>query len=856
MSSYLTSLVTAAERDQTYWESIRDDSNPVHISGTASFYVRFLERIINGLNAISSYHTPEEFVARFLERTHFFSLQEKEFRPCAEQFVQEMVASGNAPDMHLSKSALIESTVEKMTRWYYILDAYDTRLFQQNKEIVQDLVAYDLTTIFHPGNLDAALVRTYADQFDTTYPLDSVFLVVGKALGLPESFIWFLIFKYHIPDGWDGYGNVGELFDTLPTLKEILTRIQHAPTYRKDIRHARYEALTTQLARTFRKDLASFRIYQKAEQKAAEILAFKKMENLSKTEIQHLAKQIRTAINTVPQFPSSGYDEASVDRYLVEKLTLWQHLVSEYRKEERLTEDERTILLACMRHDLLRVFSDTTMDKEIMNTAHRIYSQDRSVFLIISGLSLKMSHKMVRSLIFSTYLPQWKQNPSPQEARSWSPYLDTAVSSIAHTYHLFETIPKGRYARLTKGFTSFYCVKKAIETYLDHEYEERAGSIPERTNSLYQRLFRKQNGSTEQQLAHLEELITRVPKRVDEDTFDEILYLVMRRDMHQHRTKHLDTFLEQEEQRDSILKRIFHRFDAFTFNRIMNRNSAGLANLFGTKGFIIIIEAYLVGSGLEYLLNEGVLYGVSFLVNLGQFVSDLFLTTAPLDPATIIPVAHGETEEVLIDLSLSALARGWEMMAWWKTFISLLIPILLMFLITAYNYIFHKLNRTYNRKKSFQSLASFTTRWIHGESKHKIFLWQPRQGNLLFEFFKTGLLAIQIFFIIQILNYIGFEPTQIGLFFFLLSTICLSAYQGNKLKDEVTLGQAENISDTVRDLVFIPLIEMGRFLSGQAKNLNFIPWLVKAGVEPLYRPLVMFLQSFISFQKEKKDELL
>jgi hypothetical protein len=194
-------------------------------------------------------------------------------------------------------------------------------------------------------------------------------------------------------------------------------------------------------------------------------------------------------------------------------------------------------------------------------------------------------------------------------------------------------------------------------------------------------------------------------------------------------------------------------------------------------------------------------------------------------------------------------------MDWGKTFLSLLIPIILMFLITSYNYAFFKLNREDNRDRSFKRLSASIKRWIE-KKKIRVSLTRKREFSIFFESFKVFLLLLETFYIIAILYALGFAPTQLALFFFLLSTICLSAYQGNKLKDEVTLGTSETISDTVRDFIFIPIIELGKFLGGQAKSINFIPWLDKTGVEPLYRLMIRIFQSFISFQREKKEEII
>jgi hypothetical protein len=434
--------------------------------------------------------------------------------------------------------------------------------------------------------------------------------------------------------------------------------------------------------------------------------------------------------------------------------------------------------------------------------------------------------------------------------------FEPVLEQIKGAFKRFKKLPKSQYARLTRAFTSYYTIKKIIELYYDNEYAEEYADPEERIDSLYKRYIKKKTtNEPREQVKALFQRVQRNSKHMDEDDFDEVMYYYMKSDMDLQGTQQFDEYLSHDSNREKLQGVVFQRYDEFVFKRIMNRNYAGLANLFGTKGFIILIEAYLIGSGIEYLINHTIIYVVSNLSGIGSFITDLFLSTQALVFSSYFQPPEKPLAPDTFNFSLDAFVSGWSMLDWGRTFLSLFIPILFMMLITLYNGFFHMVNRRRSRQKSFQALKHMTKRWLSG-ARHTVHFSSKKRGFFLFEVFRIAILLAEVYAILVFLSLLGFEPTQIGLFFFLLSTICLSAYQGNKLKDEVTLGQSEMITDTIRDMLFIPILEIGRFLSGSAKSVNFIPWLVREGVEPLYKPVVMVLQSFITFQKEKKDELL
>lgn len=836
-STVVRELVAAAQKDYQYWQSIRDETITSDVHNAIAFYAQFFEQISNGLNSVYPYHHAEQYIARYHERIHFFALQEQDFGPAADNLVEEMVTSGYAPVSNLNQDQVSATIQQKWKRWYFLLDRLSAQDFKRYKDRIFQILTYDVTSVFHPGNLDARLLEAYAQQFTTDADLYAFYSLLGEELRLPSGFVRYLFWKASFPADWDSQAHHEQIAELKPKLQHIIRTSSEKQSSVSSIRAfvlAQKKYITT----TFQPSLKLLPAYEQAVETLQRLLTPSIIMG-DETTRKQFAVQAVASLCALPGNPIQAFDEVSVMQYMLEKLKRWQHL---------MLDDQKRVCISFMAHDILRVFYERDLDTYLITTCHYQQLNEESILRIIAGRSLKYSDTFISYALFTRRFQNWQDSFDLGQADSLSPQLLAALQHVETAFTTFEKIPKNRYAGLMKNYTAFFAVKKVLEVYF--EGKDSIGSPRERLEELYRQLAKSKanvDASLEEMSAYLSDYLLKKPKVLNESIFDEVLYCILWHAVQSSESKRLSSLLEDDATRNQYLQLIYYRFDAFTFNRIMATNYAGLANLFGTKGFIILIEAYLIGSGIEHVINYfvegsvGTVYGV--------------FANVPFADGSFISPKLSETFNTSFNFALSAFNQGWLAMDWGKTFLSLLIPIVLMLLITSYNYAFFKLNREDNRNKSFKRLSASIKRWIENKTI-RVNLTKKREFSIFFESFKAFLLLLETFYIIAMLYALGFAPTQLALFFFLLSTICLSAYQGNKLKDEVTLGTSETISDTIRDFIFIPIIELGKFLGGQAKSINFIPWLVKTGVEPLYRFVIRIFQSFISFQREKKEEII
>ncbi len=836
-STVLRELVAAAQKDYLYWQSIRDETTTSDVHNAIAFYAQFFEQISNGLNSVYPYHAAEQYIARYHERIHFFALQEQEFAPAADRLVEEMVTSGYSPVANLNQEQVSATIQQKWKRWYFLLDRLSAQDFKRYKQIIFQVITYDITSVFHPGSLDARLLEAYTQQFTTDADLYAFYSLLGEALRLPESFVRYLFWKASFPSDWDSADDPEQIKSFKPQLQQIIRTSAEKTGGLKSFRSF-ISAQKKYVTVTYQQSLKLIPAYQEAVETLQSLLTPSVITGDQNARDQFAAHAV-TRLTALAGNPIQAFDEASVMQYLVEKVKRWQHL---------LLDEQKRVCISFMAHDMLRVFYERDLDTYLIATCQYQQLNEESILRIIAGRSLKYSDTFISYILFTRRFQKWQDSFDLSQADTLSPQFLAALQHVEFAFTTFEKLPKNRYAGLMKNYTAFFAVKKIIEVYF--EGKDAVGSPRERLEELYRQLAKskaKEDATADEISVYLKEYLTKKPKVLSESTFDEALYCILWQAVQTSESKELTPLLEDDATRDEYLQLIYYRFDAYTFNRIMATNYAGLANLFGTKGFIILIEAYLIGSGIEHVINYFVEGSVGTVYSI--------FANLPFADGSFVSPKLMETFNTSFNFALNAFNEGWLQMDWGKTFLSLLIPIILMFLITSYNYAFFKLNREDNRDRSFKRLSASIKRWIEKKTI-RVNLTRKREFSIFFESFKAFLLLLETFYIIAILYALGFAPTQIALFFFLLSTICLSAYQGNKLKDEVTLGTSETISDTVRDFIFIPIIELGKFLGGQAKSINFIPWLVKTGVEPLYRFVIRIFQSFISFQREKKEEII
>lgn len=141
------------------------------------------------------------------------------------------------------------------------------------------------------------------------------------------------------------------------------------------------------------------------------------------------------------------------------------------------------------------------------------------------------------------------------------------------------------------------------------------------------------------------------------------------------------------------------------------------------------------------------------------------------------------------------------------------------------------------------------------------FAWQPPvRGSFLLNSFRIiYLLAFAITFgtIIGILNFLlHFNPVSITIFLFFLCVVALFGYAIRRSALELsTVGRGENLISPLIDFFFLPILRVGRWLSTEISRLNFLGYFFDFIIEAPLKSFIEIAEEWLSFVKEKKEEL-
>lgn len=136
---------------------------------------------------------------------------------------------------------------------------------------------------------------------------------------------------------------------------------------------------------------------------------------------------------------------------------------------------------------------------------------------------------------------------------------------------------------------------------------------------------------------------------------------------------------------------------------------------------------------------------------------------------------------------------------------------------------------------------------------------QRRYGSVMdvtFKFLYFLLFIISFGLIIYILNKLGFNLVS-GIIF--IAFLCLISFFGTNLrqtaKEYVVLSPTDSLSTLILDLLSIPILWMGRFLSEKLSKINFFIFIFDFIIEAPLKTIIEVFEEWLSFIREKKEEI-
>lgn len=129
-------------------------------------------------------------------------------------------------------------------------------------------------------------------------------------------------------------------------------------------------------------------------------------------------------------------------------------------------------------------------------------------------------------------------------------------------------------------------------------------------------------------------------------------------------------------------------------------------------------------------------------------------------------------------------------------------------------------------------------------------------GAVIFNTLYAVLFAITFGIIIFILTRLKFHAPSIGLFIFFLSMV---SFFGIKIrqstKELIVLDRKERISTLPFDLLALPLVRAGRWISMNFSRVNLIVFFLDVIIEAPFKALIEIFEDWLLFLREKKEEI-
>lgn len=112
--------------------------------------------------------------------------------------------------------------------------------------------------------------------------------------------------------------------------------------------------------------------------------------------------------------------------------------------------------------------------------------------------------------------------------------------------------------------------------------------------------------------------------------------------------------------------------------------------------------------------------------------------------------------------------------------------------------------------------------------------------------------------ILWFLNLLNFNPVSQIIFLFFLSVVSFFAFRVREISRDYLLtdGERESFFSTLLDYIFLPIIKIGQWLSGQIAKINILSFIFDFIIEAPLKTFLEILEDWLHFVRVKKEEIL
>lgn len=155
-----------------------------------------------------------------------------------------------------------------------------------------------------------------------------------------------------------------------------------------------------------------------------------------------------------------------------------------------------------------------------------------------------------------------------------------------------------------------------------------------------------------------------------------------------------------------------------------------------------------------------------------------------------------------------------------------------------------------------RSIRNYMEQLLYSNTKTQIQIPKRRRTSIVTRFVYALLFTIPVITTVFILQQIGFNIVQMGIFFIFFSTASFLGFRLSTLvRDlELTTRQA-GLLVSLQDFFYLPFVVSGQWLSRKYGQLNIVARFMDVAVELPLKTILRLLQQWMNFLREKHEDL-
>lgn len=128
--------------------------------------------------------------------------------------------------------------------------------------------------------------------------------------------------------------------------------------------------------------------------------------------------------------------------------------------------------------------------------------------------------------------------------------------------------------------------------------------------------------------------------------------------------------------------------------------------------------------------------------------------------------------------------------------------------------------------------------------------------NLIFNLIYSVAFLTSIYFIVKALSFIGFTWVSMVIFLFFLAFVSFFSVRVSRgIKDLMIVERKENIVTLLIDLFYMPIILVGRWLSGNMSRVNIFVFIFDFIIEAPFKVLIDVTEDWTKYVRERRDNV-